>query len=138
MSDSFNGIVSTLEVKMGESYVTRIERELSDAKNALAESARKLEEAERAIQEMKKIAIAREPFIAQLQQQLAEALTFKPTHKHADGGLYQLIGPGLMKGYDSDWSTMVLYKAADGKMYGTTQERWEDRFAALEASRAAE
>lgn len=57
---------------------------------------------------------------------------FTPTHRHADGGLYQRIDFGNVKmGIDADWEVAVFYKASDGKLYGTSSLRWADRFTPL-------
>lgn len=62
---------------------------------------------------------------------------FIPTHRHADGGLYQHIGP--MKGKsvhadDPDWEDGVAYRNEEGMMFWTSEKRWNDRFEALEPS----
>lgn len=58
----------------------------------------------------------------------------KPTHKHADGGLYRLYATGIA-GKDSlgEWEDGVLYQCIiDGKTRWTTAERWKDRFTQIE------
>ena len=58
---------------------------------------------------------------------------FVPTHRHADGGLYQHLG--LMRGKDPSnglWFEGIAYRNEEGMMFWTTEERWNDRFEALE------
>lgn len=58
---------------------------------------------------------------------------FVPTHRHADGGLYQHLG--LMRGKDPSnglWFEGIAYRNEEGMMFWTTEERWNDRFKALE------
>jgi hypothetical protein len=58
--------------------------------------------------------------------------TWKPTHRHADGGLYRLTGRGKYKAAaDEHWSDAVLYDTHDGAVYVTTPARWNDRFVPL-------
>lgn len=55
---------------------------------------------------------------------------FYPTHRHADGGLYQYMGP--MKGksrLDCDnWTDGVAYRNEEGMMFWTSEHGWSDRF----------
>lgn len=54
----------------------------------------------------------------------------KPTHRHADGGLYRLFATGI-SGKDSfgEWVDGVLYQCIiDSKTRWTSMDRWADRF----------
>lgn len=51
---------------------------------------------------------------------------FYPTHRHADGGLYQYLGPQL--GRLGTWTEGVAYKNEEGMMFWTTETRWGKRF----------
>lgn len=55
------------------------------------------------------------------------------THRHADGGFYRKLAEVEGKSEDPGvgWVPGVLYQAADGKKYWTSQVRWEDRFEEL-------
>ena len=58
---------------------------------------------------------------------------FVPTHRHADGGLYQHLG--LMRGKDPSnglWFEGIAHRNEEGMMFWTTEERWNDRFKDLE------
>jgi predicted HAD superfamily Cof-like phosphohydrolase len=57
----------------------------------------------------------------------------KPTHRHADGGLYTFVETGSLKDPQTDeWHRAVFYRGQDGRLCSTTKERWEKRFVALE------
>lgn len=63
---------------------------------------------------------------------------FTPTHEHADGGNYQLLGHGKMKGgVGSVWEPCVFYANAEGMKFATDQLRWNARFVPLSATGAA-
>lgn len=55
---------------------------------------------------------------------------FYPTHRHADGGLYQYVGPQLGKSQlDSEgWTEGVAYRNEEGMLFWTTDDRWAERF----------
>lgn len=55
---------------------------------------------------------------------------FDATHRHADGGLYQYIGPmkGKDSGEDRGWLDGVAYRNEEGMMFWTDIMRWESRF----------
>lgn len=56
-----------------------------------------------------------------------------PTHRHADGGLYEYIGPQSGKGpLNGLWYDGVAYRSEDGQLHWTTTERWADRFTSLQ------
>jgi hypothetical protein len=59
---------------------------------------------------------------------------FAPTHRHADGGLYEFVCRANYKtASDAEWSDAIIYKAEDGKVYVTTPARWQERFTFLKA-----
>lgn len=55
---------------------------------------------------------------------------FLPTHRHADGGYYQLIGecPGKLHFDDSEWGDGVVYRSESGALRWTSAKRWATRF----------
>jgi len=62
-------------------------------------------------------------------------MKFVPTHRHAEGGLYQFMGP--QKGKSNDWEYVwvdgVAYRNEEGMMFWTNDDRWAHRFTELEA-----
>lgn len=62
---------------------------------------------------------------------------FTPTHRHADGGFYQHIGP--QKGKSSDgpdkWIDGQAYCNSEGMMFWTDDDRWAHRFEELPTDR---
>lgn len=59
----------------------------------------------------------------------------RPTHRHADGGLYVLVATDVSgKAVEgSDWfENGVLYEGEDGKTRWTSKQRWETRFVELD------
>lgn len=52
---------------------------------------------------------------------------FKPTHQHADGGMYQMVDHGKVK-MGADWEDGVFYRASDGTWCVTSLLRWNARF----------
>lgn len=63
-------------------------------------------------------------------------MNFVPTHRHADGGLYQHIAPTSIKigGIDGEgsWVPGIIYRGEDGEFRSTTQSRWDERFTAID------
>lgn len=62
-------------------------------------------------------------------------MVFYPTHRHADGGLYQCMGPqkGRMDNEASNgWHDGVAYRNEEGMMFWTDGLRWIDRFTEIE------
>lgn len=59
---------------------------------------------------------------------------FTPTHRHADGGLYQCLGSQKGKGEDPGvgWVDGVAYRDADNLLFWTSKVRWDDRFEEVE------
>lgn len=64
-------------------------------------------------------------------------MKFIPTHRHANGGLYQRLGS--MKGKSSDfdgsvpgWVNGVAYRNEEGMMFWTDDDRWAYRFEKIE------
>lgn len=58
-----------------------------------------------------------------------------PTHRHADGGLYEYIGPQSGKSpLDGVWYDGVAYRDGEGQLHWTTTERWNDRFTSLQVA----
>lgn len=55
-----------------------------------------------------------------------------PTHTHKDGGLYMRIGPCSGKAESGEWLKGVIYRGQDGEDRWTSEERWADRFDALD------
>lgn len=57
---------------------------------------------------------------------------WRPTHIHADGGLYRFIRhcDGRADAHEP-WSAGVLYQGADHRYWWTGNDRWFDRFTAL-------
>jgi len=56
----------------------------------------------------------------------------KPTHQHADGGLYRYEGPQSAKHPDNnEWIAGIQYVGEDGKSRWTTKSRWDKRFKQL-------
>lgn len=63
----------------------------------------------------------------------------RPTHRHADGGVYQLIEPCSIKHPSTgEWVDGVAYRGEDGKLRSTTKERWDERFEELSIQQVAE
>lgn len=59
---------------------------------------------------------------------------FKPTHQHADGGKYQMIGFAKHKGDgEALWAQAVVYRNAEGMMFSTDLLRWNARFVPISA-----
>lgn len=56
-------------------------------------------------------------------------LDFQPGFHHAEGGFYQLIGPGQVKMTSADeWRAAYFYINDKGERFATGPERWVDRF----------
>lgn len=55
----------------------------------------------------------------------------RPTHRHADGGVYELVEPASMKTQSGDWVKGFAYRGEDDRLRFTTTERWEERFEEL-------
>lgn len=56
---------------------------------------------------------------------------WEPTHRHADGGLYRLIGPVAVR-VGGEWDHLwALYDGADGIVRATDNTRWCQRFEPL-------
>lgn len=56
-----------------------------------------------------------------------------PTHRHADGGVYEYVEPCSHKDDTTgEWVKGVAYRGEDGKLRSTSQARWDDRFQPLE------
>lgn len=55
---------------------------------------------------------------------------FTPTHRHADGGLYEYLGP--QKGKSNEgidvWENGVAYRNEEGMLFWTNDDRWAHRF----------
>lgn len=56
---------------------------------------------------------------------------FKPTHRHADAGEYELVEEGSMKLESGEWVRAVFYRGRDGQLRATTRARFAERFAAI-------
>lgn len=57
----------------------------------------------------------------------------KPTHKHADGGLYRLYATGIGGKDEGEWVDGVLYQGVeDGKIRWTSKRRFDERFEVIE------
>lgn len=54
------------------------------------------------------------------------------THKHADGGFYQYVGPQSGKMPSGDWLEGVCYADVEGKLHWTDLDRWNERFEELD------
>lgn len=53
---------------------------------------------------------------------------FLPTHRHADGGLYQHLGPQDGKMEPGDWEHGQAYRNEEGMLFWTDNLRWDERF----------
>lgn len=55
---------------------------------------------------------------------------FIPTHKHADGGLYQQLGPqkGKTSIFEDVWTDGHAYRNEEGMLFWTDNARWLNRF----------
>lgn len=62
---------------------------------------------------------------------LPAVASFKPTHEHADGGYYELLGLGKAK-LDSEWQNCAFYRNSEGMMFATDLLRWNARFMSLQ------
>lgn len=62
---------------------------------------------------------------------------FTPTHRHADGGLYQYLAKTSIKigGIDGEgsWVPGIIYQGEDEEYRSTTVDRWKDRFEQIES-----
>jgi predicted HAD superfamily Cof-like phosphohydrolase len=57
----------------------------------------------------------------------------RPTHRHADGGVYEYVEPCPIKHpVSGEWVEGVAYRGDDGKLRATTAQRWADRFEPIE------
>jgi len=57
---------------------------------------------------------------------------FRPTHEHAAGGLYEMLGHGKAK-LEGDWENAVFYRNAEGALFATTTLRWNARFVPVQS-----
>jgi hypothetical protein len=53
---------------------------------------------------------------------------FIPTHRHADGGLYQHLGPQMCRYSGDEWIDGQAYRNEEGMVFWTDDSRWADRF----------
>jgi predicted HAD superfamily Cof-like phosphohydrolase len=55
---------------------------------------------------------------------------FTPTHRHADGGLYEHLGPQKGRSYTgtNTWEDGVAYRNEEGMLFWTNDDRWAHRF----------
>lgn len=53
-----------------------------------------------------------------------------PTHQHADGGLYEFVEFGAIKG-EEGWGEAAFYRGQDGQLRATTKVRWANRFSLI-------
>lgn len=62
---------------------------------------------------------------------------FQPTHRHAEGGLYQVVdGDGLFH-LGGQWVPAVIYRCKNNGYYCRTKDEFERRFTALECEEGA-
>lgn len=59
---------------------------------------------------------------------------FTPTHRHADGGLYEHLGPqkGRSNNWSEEWEDGVAYRNEEGMLFWTNDDRWAHRFEQIE------
>ncbi len=62
---------------------------------------------------------------------------FKPTHRHAEGGLYQKLGPVRVK-VSTEWQDCTLYRNEAGQLFARHDYLFFDRFTPLEGLTKAE
>lgn len=55
---------------------------------------------------------------------------FRPTHRHAEGGLYQVIG-NIQVRLSGNWITCVLYKNEGGAQFARLAGSFAERFEPL-------
>jgi hypothetical protein len=56
---------------------------------------------------------------------------FRPTHQHAEGGVYQVLGYCEVHTADGAWEPAVVYIGKDGFKYVRTAENFNARFKPL-------
>lgn len=59
------------------------------------------------------------------------SLTFQPTHRHAEGGLYRLLGPVQIHVSKDTWVAGVRYRDAAGKQYVRILADFDERMEEL-------
>lgn len=63
----------------------------------------------------------------------------RPTHRHADGGVYELVEPCPHKDdATGEWVAGFAYRGEDGKLRSTSATRWEERFEPLTCEEVGE
>ena len=60
---------------------------------------------------------------AGLEDQLDAPCPFRPTHRHAKGGLYRVIGEGI---WEADRTEAVIYQDSDGTIWVRPRAEFED------------
>jgi hypothetical protein len=55
---------------------------------------------------------------------------FEPTHRHADGGVYQALAPTKIKEPSGEWVPGVLYRNSEGMLFVRRTADFEGRFVA--------
>lgn len=59
--------------------------------------------------------------------------SWRPTHRHAEGGEYRYLGSGAGKGNEGEqWELAEFYEDAEGRLRWTSPLRWQTRFALIE------
>ena len=54
---------------------------------------------------------------------LGAAVPFRPTHRHAKGGLYRVLGEGI---WETDRTIAVIYQDADGTVWMRPKAEFDD------------
>lgn len=63
----------------------------------------------------------------------------RPTHRHADGGVYELVEPCPHKDdATGEWVAGFAYRGEDGKLRSTSAKRWQERFEELNCEEVGE
>lgn len=76
-----------------------------------------------------------ECFLEDAVKSLESATPFRATHRHAEGGLYQLLDDKLDVHVASNtWMPAVRYRNAEGREFVRTWQQWRERFNPISAS----
>jgi hypothetical protein len=60
-------------------------------------------------------------------------LLWQPTHRHVEGGLYQLLARCMIHTAENTWVQGVLYTDSAGELYTRTLDSWDARFEPCDA-----
>ena len=66
-----------------------------------------------------------------LQKYIAETPQWTPTHRHAEGGEYRMVGAVKFHAAENTWQNAILYDNSDGLSFVRLREDFLARFVAL-------